>query len=131
MKVRSLVSCTSGTKTNTYGTEAVLVDNSDDGTEVINIDQFIYDITDENTTVKFILDEARAALQELLIKLSNGEITDDFFANNEIINPVDNECEITLFLFRQRDGSFSPPSSPDSRIVGSRSSEITLLYNPN
>jgi len=131
MKVRSLVSCTNGTKNNAYGTEVVLVDDSDDGTENININQFIYDITDESSTVKFILNEARAALQELLIKLSNGEITDDFFANNEIINPVDNECEIQLFLFRQRDGSFSTPSSPDSRIVGSRSSEITLLYNPN
>jgi len=130
MKIRSAISCTNGTATNKYGTEAVIVDNSDDGSENVNLDQFIYDINSENQTIKFLLAEARAMLQELLTKLSNGAADEDFFANLVPVNPVENSCEIRLFLFRQRDGSFDSTST-NGRIFGSRSSDITLFYNPN
>lgn len=130
MKIRSAVSCTNGTKISTYGTEAVLASELDDGTENVGLDQFIYDIHNDNQTIKFILAEARAALQELLEKLTNGTIDDEFFANFEIINPIENTCEIQLFLFRQRDGTFDSPST-NGRIFGSRSADVTLFYNPN
>ena len=129
MKLRSAVSCTNGTKTSTYGTESVLADESDDGTETISLDQFIYDIDDGNQTIKFIKAEALAMLQELLTKLSDGNVDDDFFAHLEIINPIESECNIQLFLFRQRAGSFASAST-NGEIFGSRSADINLLYNP-
>jgi len=130
MQIRSAISCTNGTATNTYGTEAVIVDNSDDGSESIDLDQFIYDIESENQTIKFLLAEARALLQELLIQLSNGATDDEFFANLVTINPINNPCEIKLFLFRQRAGNFDSTST-NGRVFGSRSTDITLFYNPN
>lgn len=130
MQVRSAVSCTNGTKTTAYGTVAVLTDTSDDGNEIISLDQFIYDLNDGSSTIKFIKAEARAALQELLIKLSDGAADKDFFANLETINPIENSCEIQLFLFRQRSGSFDS-SSTNGDIFGSRSADVTLYYTPN
>jgi len=130
MRVRSAVSCTNGTANSTYGTEVVLVDDSDDGSENIDLNQIIYDINSDNQIIKFLLAEARAILQELLIKLSNGAADENFFANLVLINPVDNSCEIRLFLFRHRDGSFDSTST-NGRIFGSRSADINILYNPN
>ena len=130
MKIHSAVSCTNGTNTSTYGTVASLTDNSDDGTESVGLDQFIYDINNENSTIQLILAEARVMLQELLLKLSNGATGDDFFANLVIINPIENSCEIQLFLFRERAGSFDSAST-NGNIFGSRSADITLFYNPN
>ncbi|RDH82895.1 MAG: hypothetical protein DIZ80_11545 [endosymbiont of Galathealinum brachiosum] len=130
MRVRSAISCTDGDRTSTYGTSATLADTSDDGTENISIDQFIYDINDENLNVDFILDESRAALQELLIKLSNGEPVDEFFNYFPVINPINSPCEIQLFLFRERQGAFDSPTT-NGNIFGSRSADITITYTPN
>lgn len=130
MNIRSAVSCTNGTATSTYGTQAVIADDSDDGSESIGLDQFIYDIESDNQTIQFLLAEARALLQELLTKLSNGATDEDFFANLVTINPINNSCEIRLFLFRERVASFNSTST-NGRVSGYRSSDITLFYNPN
>lgn len=130
MNIRSAVSCTNGTATSTYGTQVVIANDADDGSEIVGLDQFIYDIQSENQTIQFLLAEARALLQELLIKLSNGAADENFFANLVTINPIDNPCEIRLFLFRQRAGSFDSTST-NGRISGYRSADITLFYNPN
>jgi len=131
MKVRSAVTCDNGTKTETYGTVANLADNSDDGIETIGIDQFIFDITaDIPPEFEFIIGEARALLQELLEKLSAGTVNQDFFDQVFPINPIKNNCEIRLFLFRERPGSFASAST-DGTIFGSRSAEVTILYQPN
>jgi len=130
MKVRAAITCTNDTKTSLYGVEAVLADESDDGSETIGLNQFIYDIDDGNSIIKFIRDEARASLQELLDKLSNGEIGDDFLAELELVNPIDNDCEIQLFLFRQRDANFDSTET-NGNITGSRSADVTIFYSPN
>ena len=68
-----------------YGTEVDIVD--DDGYEAISLDKFIYDkfIYDKDTqpVLKFIADAAQALLQELLNKLSAGNIDPDFLAQSE------------------------------------------------
>ena len=131
IKVRSAVSCDNGTKVETYGTVAVLASDSDDGVETIGLDQFIYDITaDIPPEFDFIVGEARALLQELLEKLSAGTVNQDFFDQVFPINPIKNNCEIQLFLFRERPGSFASAST-NGTIIGSRSAEVTILYQPN
>jgi len=130
MRVRSAVSCTNGTKTKTYGTVATLADDSDDGIETIGLNQFIYDINDDNPGFDFIAGEARAFLQELITRLSNGAADDSFFANLEIINPIDNNCDIRLFLFRERPGNFDNTAT-NGDIFASRSAETLLTYRPN
>jgi len=130
MKVRSAVTCDNGVKTSTYGTEATLTDDSDDGTETISLDQFIYDINDSSGLTRIIRDEAKALVQEILEKLSAGAADDEFFKTIFPINPVETSCDIRLFLFRQRTGSFDSVST-NGRIFGSRSVEVTLSYNPN
>ena len=74
--------------------------------------------------------EARALLQELLEKLSAGTVNQDFFDQVFPINPIKNNCEIQLFLFRERPGSFASAST-NGTIIGSRSAEVTILYQPN
>ncbi|VAW64185.1 hypothetical protein MNBD_GAMMA09-1333 [hydrothermal vent metagenome] len=131
MQVRAAISCTDGTNTDNYGTVATLTDNSDDGTEVISINQFIYDTNDLNPSVTFISGKARAMLQKLLTQLNNATtVSNDFFANLKIINPAFNDCNIRLFLFREREGSFDLPAT-NGNISSSRSAETTLSYKPN
>ncbi len=127
--VRSAISCDNGVKVETYGTEVVLPAGTDDmdGNVTIGIDQLIYDITaDIPPEFEFIIGEARALLQELLEQLSAGAINEDFFAQLEPVNPISSNCEIRLFLFRERG-----INSLNSRIFGSRSAEVTILYQPN
>jgi len=130
IKVRSAITCDNGIKTSTYGTEATLTDESDDGIEGLRLDQFIYDLANVDPQIDFILDEARAMLAALLSQLSNGAIDETFLANFEPVNPITSECEIRLFLFRQRPGSFASAST-NGTIFGSRSDEVTITYNPN
>jgi len=131
MKVRSAVSCTDGSSTYTYATEAALQDDTDNGAENIGLNQFIYDINDENNPpFSFLLGESRAVLQELLEKLKEEDIGDGFFDAIELVNPISSNCKIQLFLFRQRDGAFDSADT-NGRIYGSRSADITLFYNPN
>jgi hypothetical protein len=129
VKVRSAVTCDNGVKQITYGTEVTLADESDDGTETIGIDQVIYDASRGNPDIQFIVGETRALLQELLTQLSAGAADDDFFKELFPINPIETPCEIRLFLFRERPGSFATPST-NGTITGSRSDEVIILYQP-
>lgn len=129
IKVRSHVTCSNGVQELSYGTEATLADESDDGTEIIALDQFIFDSTLGNPSIRFITGQARALLQELLVQLSAGAADEDFFKELFPINPIENFCEIRLFLFRERPGSFATPST-NGTIIGSRSDEVTILYQP-
>jgi len=131
MKVRSAVSCTDDTNTYTYGTEATLIDDTDDGSENISLQQFIYDINDTTEPpFEFLLGQSRAALQELLTLIKEEGIAEDFFNSVSLVNPIDSTCEIQLFLFRQRDSAFDSIET-NGRIFGSRSADLTLNYNPN
>jgi len=131
MKVRSAVSCTDEINTYTYGTEATLIDNTDDGSETIGLEQFIYDINDTtDPPFEFLLGQSRAALQELLTKIKEKGIAEDFFNSISLVNPIESTCEIQLFLFRQRDGAFDSVET-NGRIFGSRSADLTLNYDPN
>jgi len=128
MKVRSTVSCISDDKIYTYGTEAALTDDADNGSEIIGLNQFIYDIDDPNDPpFTFLLGESRATLQELINKLIDEGIGEDFFNSVALINPINSNCEIRLFLFRQRDAAFDSVDT-NGRIYGSRSADITLSY---
>ena len=129
VKLRSLVTCSNGVQELSYGTEATLTDESDDGTETLSLDQFIYDNTGGNTNIRFITGQARTLLQELLVQLSAGAADEDFFKELFPINPIENNCEIRLFLFRERPGSFAT-STTNGTIIGSRSDEVTILYQP-
>ncbi len=129
MKVYSAVTCDDGVNVKTYGTQVALADDTDDGIESIAVNKFIYDLNDINVSVDFIDGQARAMLVAILKKLSNGAISDAFFASLTPVNPASSNCEIRLFLFRQRPGSFNSPST-NGVIFGSRSAELTINYNP-
>jgi len=131
MKVRSAVSCTDDTNTYTYGTEATLIDDTDDGSENISLQQFIYDINDTTQPpFEFLLGQSRAALQELLTLIKEEGSAEDFFNSVSLVNPINSACEIQLFLFRQRDSTFDSIET-NGRIFGSRSADVTLNYDPN
>jgi len=102
MVLRTTVSCTDGLAVTTYGTENRL--GVDDGIEVLKISEFIAELDDTSPILNFIGNEARAMMQELLDKLSNGNIDPDYFARRATVNPVTSLCEIGLYLFRTRDG---------------------------
>jgi len=130
MKIQSAIICDNGIKTSSYGTEVTLLDNSDDGFETVRLNQLIYDLTTVNPGIVFISGARRALLQAILEKLSSDAVADSFFANTNPVNPISSICEIQLFLFRQRPGSFSSPST-NGNIFGSRSSDVTIFYDPN
>jgi hypothetical protein len=132
MRVLSAVNCTDGLAVSTYGTVVELADDDgvdDDGLEAIAMNKFIYDLNDDSPEIRFILDAARALLQEMLNKLSTGNIDPDFLARQAEANPVNSACEIRLFLQRQRDGQFDA-SFDSGRVVGSRSAEVVVNYVP-
>lgn len=129
MRVLSAISCDNGLAQLHYGTELSL--GEDDGLQNIGIDDFIYDNTDSlsEALIEFIDDIARVMLQEMLDKLSLGKIDDDYFASRKIVNPIKSECDIQLFLFRQREGQFDDAFENGS-VIGSSSAEITVHYQP-
>ncbi len=127
MRVLSAVECTDGLATSTYGT--VVEITSDNGFEEIAMDQFIYDLNDNSPVIKLILDAARVLLQELLNKVSAGNIDPDFLIRQAEANPVNSTCEIRLFLQRQREGQFDA-TFDSGRVVGSRSAEVVVNYVP-
>ena len=129
VKVRSHATCSNGVQEMSYGTEVVLVDESDDGVETIRMDQIIFDITHDNPIIEFITGQARALLQELLVQLSAGAADENFFKEVFPINPIENNCEIRLFLFRERQGSFATQCI-NCTITGSRSDEVLIQYQP-
>ena len=74
-----------------------------------------------------ISDAAQALLQELLDQLSAGNIDPDFVSKKVEANPISSDCEIRLFLQRQRKGVFDA-SFDDGLVIGSRSAEVTVNY---
>jgi len=125
MRVLAAVDCTDGLATSSYGTEVDLVD--DDGTESISLDKFIYDASLGSGTVRFLTDAVLALLQETLNQLSAGNIDPDFLARKAGANPIESDCEIRLFLQRQRQGAFDV-SFDDGVVIGSTSAEVTVQY---
>ena len=127
MKVLSAVSCSDGLASSSYGTVLEIAD--DDGLEDITLDNFIYDINAGPPGITFIADAALVMLQELLNKLSAGNIDPDFLARKVVANPISSTCEIRLFLQRQRKGQFDV-TFDDGVVLGSRSAEVTVSYIP-
>jgi hypothetical protein len=125
MRVLSLVSCSDGLASSSYGTVVDIAD--DDGLEAVAMNRFIFDLDEGSPAVKFISDAAQALLQELLEQLSAGNIDPDFVARKVEANPVSSDCEIRLFLQRQRKGVFDA-SFDDGVVLGSRSAEVTINY---
>ena len=128
MRVLSAVSCSDGLSDATYGTVVEIID--DDGLEeAIPLNKFIYDLNDVSPAIEFIAGAALMLLQELLNKLSAGNIDPDFLARKAEANPVSSSCEIRLFLQRQRNGQFDTTFDA-GEVKGSRSSEVTVNYVP-
>ena len=125
MRVLSLVSWSDGLASSSYGTVVDIAD--DDGLEAVAMNRFIFDLDEGSPAVKFISDAAQALLQELLEQLSAGNIDPDFVARKVEANPVSSDCEIRLFLQRQRKGVFDA-SFDDGVVLGSRSAEVTINY---
>ena len=127
MRVLSAVNCADGLAVSSYGT--VIEIAHDNGLEAISLDKFIYDLNGDPPVLRFILDAARALLQELLNKLSAGNIDPDFLVRQSEANPINSACEIRLFLQRQREGQFDA-AFDSGRVVGSRSAEVVVNYVP-
>ena len=68
-------------------------------------------------------------IQHLLSSGDLGFIFYQFFKELFPINPIETNCEIRLFVFRERPGSFASPTT-NGTIIGSRSDEVTILYQP-
>lgn len=127
MRVLSFVSCSDGVRSSSYGTVVEIAD--DDGLEAIALNKFIFDANEGSSAIKFIADAAQALLQELLDQLSAGSIDPDFVSKKVESNPVSSNCELRLFLQRQRKGVFDA-SFDDGVVLGSRSAEVTIYYVP-
>lgn len=126
MRVLAAVECTDGLSSSSYGTMVDIID--DDGIQAIGLDQFIYDL-DTQPVPTFIADAALVLLQELLNQLSAGNIDPDFLVRKAEANPIESDCEIRLFLQRQRKGEFDITFDAGN-VVGSRSAEVTVHYIP-
>jgi hypothetical protein len=133
MRVLAAVECTGGLATTSYG---VVVDNEveagmgvDDGVQAIQLDKFIYDLNLGSTTIKFVRDAALLLLQELLDKLSAGNIDPDFLLKTREANPIVSNCEIRLFLQRQLNGQFDTAFDAGT-VFGSTSAEVAVHYMP-
>lgn len=133
MRVLASVECTDGLATSSYG---VVVDEEveaglslDDGGHAVLLDKFIYDINQGSSEIKFVRDAALMLLQELLNKLSAGNIAPDFLLEKREANPIESTCEIRLFLQRQLNGTFDT-AFDSGTVVGSTSAEVSVLYRP-
>jgi hypothetical protein len=127
MRIRSAVTCDNGLNISTYGTEFTIGD--DDGDETIAVNNFIFDSSVSNPQIAYLIDIGASMLQQILDNLSAGKADPDFFAKKIPANPIESDCEIRLFLFRQRPGVFD--TTFDSGIViGSTSAEVVIYYSP-
>ena len=90
---------------------------------------YVFDLDDDSPAAKFISGATLVLLQELLNKLSAGNIDPDFLAKQAETNPVISTCEIRLFLQRQRDGQFDV-TFDNGQVIGSRSAEVVVNYLP-
>lgn len=135
MRVLSAIECTDGLATSSYGTvvdkEAIPeLDNDSNGSVNIPLNKFIYDLNLGSSTIKFLSDATLVLLQELLNQLSAGNIDPDFLLKQRVANPIESTCEIRLFLQRQRLGQFDV-AFDDGTVIGSTSTEVTVLYIPS
>lgn len=128
MLVRTATTCDNGLNVSTYGTELEVGD--DDGNEMIAVSNFLFDSSEEFPSIIFLADVGLGMLQQLLNDLSAGKADPDFFARRLPANPIESDCEIRLFLFRQRDGVFDTTFDSGS-VKGSSSAELTIYYSPN
>lgn len=133
MRVLAAVECTDGLATSSYG---VVVDEEvetgmdlDDGSQTVGMDRFIYDLNLGSSTIKFVSDAALVLLQNLLNKLSAGNIDPDFLLKKREANPINSNCEIRLFLQRQLKGQFDV-AFDDGSVFGSTSAEVIIYYQP-
>ncbi len=126
MKLLSAVSCSDGLAKTSYGTVVELTD--DDGLEAVGLDKFIFD-AESGAALTFIKDASLVLLQELLNKLSANNIDPDFLIKKVEANPISSNCEIRLFLQRQREGQFDV-TFDDGIVFGSRSAEVIINYIP-
>lgn len=127
MRVLSAIECTDGLAVSTYGTVVEIAD--DDGLENITMDNFIYDLNEALPVLTFISDTALVLLQQILNKLSAGNIDPDYLAKQADANPINSACEIRLFLQRQREGQFDI-TFDDGTVNGSTTSEVMIKYLP-
>lgn len=128
MRVRTATTCDNGFNISTYGTEILVGD--DDGNESIAMNNFLFDASEDVPALLFLADIAVGMLQQLLNDLSAGRADPNFFARNLPANPIESDCEIRLFLFRQRQGTFDTAFDSGS-VIASTSSELTFYYSPN
>ena len=130
MALRSAITCDNGLSVLTYGTKVPeeLI-GEDDGSQTISMRNFIYDSRLVNPLIHFIKGVARAMLQELLNDLSAGNIDPDFFARRAPVNPAESECDVRLFLIRQREGTFDTAFDSGS-VTGSTSAEVAIRHLP-
>ena len=128
MRVRTATTCDNGFNISTYGTEVLV--GEDDGNESIAMNNFLFDASEEFPGLIFLADIAVGMLQQLLNDLSAGRIDPNFFARKLPANPIESDCEIRLFLFRQRPGTFDTVFDSGS-VIASTSSELTFYYSPN
>ena len=133
MRVLAAVECTDGLATSRYG---VVVDEEvetgmdlDDGSQAVLMDRFIYDLNLGSSTIKFVRDAALVLLQNLLNKLSAGNIDPDFLLKKREANPINSNCEIRLFLQRQLRGQFDVTFDAGT-VFGSTSAEVIIYYQP-
>jgi hypothetical protein len=133
MRVLAAVECSDGLVSSSYGVvidkESLPEIQSDDGIEGISLDKFIYDLNLGTQTIKLVSDAALVLLQELLNQLSAGNIDPEFLLKKQQANPATSECDIRLFLQRQRQGVFDV-TFDDGTVVGSTSAEVKVRYVP-
>ena len=128
MRVRTATTCDNGFNISTYGTEVLV--GEDDGNESIAMNNFLFDASEQFPALIFLADIAVSMLQQVLNDLSGGRIDPNFFARKLPANPIESDCEIRLFLFRQRQGTFDTAFDSGS-VIASTSSELTFYYSPN
>ena len=121
------VECNDGLSTSRYGIQRTL--NDDDGFESVPLNEVIFD-TASNRFNTFIGELAQALLQELLNKLSAGNIDPDYVAKKIEANPIVSRCEIRLVIQRVRKGEFDA-GFDGGDISASSSADVMIVYNPS
>jgi len=120
------VDCSDGLSTSRYGIQRALDD--DDGFEAVPLNEIIVDNRNQLFST-YIGPLAQVLLQQLLNKLSKGNIDPDFVVKNIEANPLQSRCEIRLVVQRMRKGSFDD-GFDDGDITASSSADVLIVYNP-
>jgi len=128
-RMRALVSveCSDGLSFSRYGVSSEI--NDDDGYEVLNLSDIIFDSSAGSPLLDFISGTALVLLQDLLNELSAGNIDPDFVFKKTEANPAESNCDIRIFVQRLREGVFDDAFDSGS-VTGGRSTEIQVKYSP-